>query len=54
MLVLDANTVIRAVLGLRVLVLLGKYAGQVEFMAPDVAFHQARRRPMWSDRRRDH
>ena len=36
MLVLDANILIRAVLGLRVMGLLRKYAGQVGFMAPDV------------------
>lgn len=42
MLVLDANILIRAVLGSRVLGLLRKYAGQVRFMAPDVAFQEAR------------
>ncbi|MBI5084955.1 MAG: nucleotide-binding protein [Acidobacteria bacterium] len=42
MLVLDANILIRAALGSRVLGLLRKYAGQVEFMAPDVAFQEAR------------
>lgn len=42
MLVLDANILIRAVLGSRVLGLLRKYAGKVEFMAPDVAFREAR------------
>ena len=42
MLVLDANILIRAVLGARVLGLLRKYAGQVEFMAPDVAFEETR------------
>jgi len=42
MLVLDANILIRAVLGSRVLGLLGQYAGKVEFMAPDVAFQEAR------------
>lgn len=42
MLVLDANILIRAVLGSRVLGLLRKYAGKVEFMAPDVAFQEAR------------
>lgn len=41
MLVLDANILIRAVLGSRVLGLLRKYAGHVEFMAPDVAFQEA-------------
>jgi hypothetical protein len=34
MLVLDANILIRAVLGSRVLSLLRNYAGQVEFRAP--------------------
>lgn len=42
MLVLDANILIRAVLGSRVLGLLRKYAGQVAFMAPDAALQEAR------------
>ena len=42
MLVLDANILIRAVLGSRVLALLRKYADQVEFLAPDTAFQEAR------------
>jgi predicted nucleic acid-binding protein len=42
MLVLDANILIRAVLGSRVLFLLRKYSGQVEFLAPDAAFQEAR------------
>jgi predicted nucleic acid-binding protein len=42
MLVLDANILIRAVLGSRVLLLLRKYAGHVEFLAPDTAFQEAR------------
>jgi predicted nucleic acid-binding protein len=42
MLVLDANILIRAVLGSRVLSLLRKYADQVEFLAPDKAFEEAR------------
>lgn len=42
MLVLDANILIRAVLGSRVLALLRKYAGQVELLAPDTAFEEAR------------
>ncbi len=42
MLVLDANILIRAVLGSRVLGLISKYAGEVEFMIPDVAFREAR------------
>jgi len=40
-LVLDANILIRAVLGSRVLGLLRKYAGRVEFLAPDIAFQEA-------------
>jgi predicted nucleic acid-binding protein len=42
MLVLDANILIRAVLGSRVLALLRKYAVQVEFLTPDTAFEEAR------------
>lgn len=42
MLVLDANILIRAVLGSRVSGLLRKCAGQVEFLAPDLAFQEAR------------
>ena len=42
MLVLDANILIRAVLGARVLLLLRKYAELAEFFAPDVAFQEAR------------
>jgi len=41
MLVLDANILIRAVLGSRVHGLLLKYAGQVEFLTPDTAFAEA-------------
>ena len=44
MLVLDANILIRAVLGSRVLFLLHKYAERVDFMAPDTAFQEARER----------
>jgi predicted nucleic acid-binding protein len=40
--VLDANILIRAVLGSRILFLLRKYSGQVEFLAPDTAFQEAR------------
>jgi predicted nucleic acid-binding protein len=40
--VLDANILIRAVLGSRVLALLRKYAVQVEFLTPDTAFEEAR------------
>jgi predicted nucleic acid-binding protein len=42
-LVLDANILIRAVLGSRVLSLLCKYAEHVEFLAPDTAFEEARK-----------
>lgn len=42
MLVLDANILIRAVLGSRVLALLRTYAGQVELLTPDTAFEEAR------------
>jgi uncharacterized MnhB-related membrane protein len=42
MLALDANILIRAVLGSRVLGLSRKYSEQVEFRAPDVAFQEAR------------
>lgn len=42
MLVLDANILIRAVLGSRVLSVLRKYGGIVEFRAPDTAFLEAR------------
>ena len=42
MLVLDANILIRAVLGSRVLSLLRKYADRVKFLAPDTAFQEAR------------
>lgn len=39
---LDANILIRAVLGSRVLGLLRTYARHVEFISPDVAFQEAR------------
>jgi len=42
MLVLDANILIRAVLGSRVLPLLCTYADRMEFLAPDTAFQEAR------------
>ena len=42
MLVLDANILIRAVLGSHVLFLLRKYAEQAVFLAPDIAFEEAR------------
>jgi predicted nucleic acid-binding protein len=41
-LVLDANILIRAVLGKRVRSLLEKYEDSVEFYAPDLCFEQAR------------
>jgi hypothetical protein len=44
MLVLDANILIRAVLGSRVLALLRMYTGQIEFLTPDKAFDEARER----------
>jgi hypothetical protein len=40
-LVLDANILIRAVLGNRVLSLLRQHAGRVEFWVPDAAFAEA-------------
>ena len=42
MLVLDANILIRAVLGSKILLLLRKYAGQIDILAPDTAFQEAR------------
>jgi predicted nucleic acid-binding protein len=42
MVVLDANILIRAVLGSRVLFLLRKYAAHAQFFAPDTAFEEAR------------
>ncbi len=42
MLVLDANILIRGVLGSRVLGLLRNYAEHVDFIAPDTAFEEAR------------
>ena len=42
MLVLDANILIRGVLGARVLSLLRMYAERVAFFAPDTAFEEAR------------
>lgn len=44
MLVLDANILIRAVLGSQVLAYLRKYSERVEFRAPDTAFEEARTR----------
>jgi hypothetical protein len=42
MLVLDANILIRATLGVRVLTLIRKYADRVQFLAPNTAFRGAR------------
>ncbi len=42
MLVLDANILIRAVLGSKVLRLLTEYSGKVLFLAPDSVFDEAR------------
>jgi predicted nucleic acid-binding protein len=51
-LVIDANILIRAVLGTRVPSLLRKYAGQGEFFAPDSAFREAREKlPIILERR---
>jgi predicted nucleic acid-binding protein len=44
MLVLDANILMRAVLGKHARALLAKYGERIEFVAPDVAFDEARRR----------
>src|SRR4051812_40843137 len=44
MLVLDANILIRAVLGSRVLALLRKYTEQGEFLAPDTVVEEARKK----------
>jgi predicted nucleic acid-binding protein len=44
MLVLDANILMRAVLGRHARGLLAKYAQRIDFVAPDVAFDEARRR----------
>jgi predicted nucleic acid-binding protein len=42
MLVLDANILIRAILGKRVLSLLVQYGTKVRFYAPESAFEEAR------------
>jgi predicted nucleic acid-binding protein len=42
-LVLDANILIRAVLRKQVRELLANYGGRIEFVAPDVAFDEARK-----------
>jgi len=43
MLVLDANILIRGILGRRVRTIIASYGNTVEFLAPDVAFTEARR-----------
>jgi predicted nucleic acid-binding protein len=43
MLVLDANILMRAVLGKHARGLLAKYGERIEFVAPDAAFNEARR-----------
>lgn len=43
MLVLDANILIRGVLGQRVRAIIAAYGNTVEFLAPDVAFIEARK-----------
>jgi hypothetical protein len=43
-LVLDANILVRAVLGSRVLALLRQYIEHVEFLAPDTAYAEVRER----------
>ena len=40
--ILDANILVRAVLGSRVPELLAAHAAQATFLAPDIAFHEAR------------
>ena len=53
MLVLDANILMRAVLGKHARALPAKYGERIEFVAPDVAFEEARRRlPQVIERRK--
>ena len=53
MLVLDANILIRAVLGSRVPSLIRKYVRHAEFVAPDTPFQEARKHfPAILDRRK--
>jgi predicted nucleic acid-binding protein len=53
MLVLDANVLMRAVLGKQARALLAKYGERIEFVAPDVAFDEARTRlPQVIERRK--
>ncbi|HZO57210.1 MAG TPA: PIN domain-containing protein [Bryobacteraceae bacterium] len=42
--VLDANILIRGVLGVKVFQVLFRYAAQIDFAAPDTAFHEAKER----------
>ena len=42
LLVVDANILVRAILGLQVLSILRKYADRVRFISPDQAFSEAR------------
>lgn len=46
-LVLDANILLRAVLGRRVLSLLEAYAGRIDFLAPEVVFADVRADEEW-------
>lgn len=41
MIVLDANILIRAVLGARVFAILDQYIGLIDFAAPDTAWREA-------------
>ena len=51
-LILDANILVRAILGQRVLGLIDQYAGRVLFFTPDVAYAEARRHlPTIAERR---
>jgi len=53
MLVLDANILMRAVLGKHARALLAKYGERIKFVAPDIAFDEARRRlPQVIERRK--
>jgi predicted nucleic acid-binding protein len=53
MLVLDANILMRAVLGKGTRALLAEYGNRSEFVAPDVAFDEARKRlPQVIERRK--
>jgi predicted nucleic acid-binding protein len=55
MLLLDANILMRAVLGRQARELIEKYGGRLELVTPDVAFEEARRHlPLVIGRRRLH